>query len=295
MISRRLRVRCAAKINLYLDVLGKRPDGFHDIETLYQPVTLYDEVVLQALPQGIELAGSDSSLPWDRNNLCWRAAEAVLAASGARGGVGINVTKRIPAGAGLGGGSSDAAGVLAGVDMLLGLGLGRARLMQVALRLGSDVPFFLFGSPAVGRGRGEILSPAGGAPGGWIVIGKPQRAVSTAWAYGKLNLMLTRPRGGNKLAALTEALEVFPDRALETHNSFQAAVIESYPEIGDLLGLMRRGGALLSALSGSGSSCFALYDGSGAAFRVRERLMESGYFAWVVRPVRQAMILIEKD
>ncbi|MDD3643044.1 MAG: 4-(cytidine 5'-diphospho)-2-C-methyl-D-erythritol kinase [Candidatus Krumholzibacteria bacterium] len=294
MSPRRLRVRCAAKINLYLDVIGRRLDGYHDIETLFQPVSLCDEITIEESGAGVDLRGSDPSIPWDRSNLCWRAAEAAFGAAGREPAVSITVEKRIPAGAGLGGGSSDAAAVLAGLDALFGLGLGGERLGALALELGSDVPFFLLGSPAIGRGRGEILEPTDGVPGGWIVIGMPTLTISTSWAYASLTKMLTSPRGGPTLNALIEALKGFPDIALDTYNGFQGAAIERYPEIGEILAVLRDGGALLSAMSGSGSSCFALFGEPGAAAGTRERLTEHGYSAWVDRPARRALVLLQE-
>lgn len=294
MRERRVRVRCAAKVNLYLDVIRRRPDGYHDIETLFQPVTLYDDITISPSAGGIELSGTDPSVPWDRSNLCWQAAEAVFAAAGRAPAVSIAVEKRIPAGAGLGGGSSDAAGVLAGADALFGLGLGGERLTALAAGLGADVPFFLFGSPAVGRGRGEILERAEGMPGGWIVIGMPTLTVSTRWAYESITKQLTRSRGGPTLGALIEALKGFPDTALDTHNSFEESAVEHYPEIGEILAVLRGGGAVLSAMSGSGSACFALFGEPEAAAGTKNRLMESGFSAWVVRPARQALVLLQE-
>lgn len=294
MSSRRLRVRCAAKINLYLEAIGRRPDGYHDIETLFQPVSLCDEITIEGSGPGIALTGSDPTIPWDDTNLCRRAAVAAFGAAGREPAVRIAVEKRIPAGAGLGGGSSDAAGVLAGVSELFGLGLDRERLAALALGLGSDVPFFLFGSPATGRGRGEILEPTGGIPGGWIVIGMPTITVSTSWAYASLTKQLTRPKGGPTLGKLTEALKDFPDIELDTYNCFQEAAVERYPEIGEILAVMRRRRPLLSAMSGSGSACFAVFGEPHAAAWTRDRLTERGFAAWVVRPVRQAMVLLQE-
>jgi len=294
MSPRRMRVQCAAKINLYLEVVGRRPDGYHDIETLFQPVSLLDEITIEGSVPGISLRGSDRSIPWDDANLCWRAAAAAFEAAGREPAVSIAVEKRIPAGAGLGGGSSDAAGVLAGVDALFGLGLGPDGLAGLALGLGSDVPFFLFGSPAVGRGRGEILEPTEGVPGGWIVLGMPTLTVSTSWAYASLKILLTRPEGGPTLGALIEALKGFPDTALDTYNSFQEAAVGHYPEIGEILAVMRGEGALLSAMSGSGSSCFALFGEPEAAAGTRDRLIKQGFSSWVVRPARRAMVLLQE-
>jgi 4-diphosphocytidyl-2-C-methyl-D-erythritol kinase len=284
-----ITVRCFAKINLYLNVVRRRDDGFHDIETVFQPVTLHDTIRIDRTSGGISLKGDDQEIPWDGSNLCWKAAALLLGEDPGSRGVSIDVKKRIPAGAGLGGGSSDAAGVLAGINELFGLGVDGPRLMELGLKTGSDVPFFLFGSPAVGRGRGEILEKIEGLNRGTILIIKPDINVSTRWAYQNPNLILTRYEGGHKLNCLLGGLKEFPDVALETCNSFQKVVAGEYPEIRQILDLIEREGALLSSMSGSGSACFALYEGDTAASRVRDLMLDNGHSAWIVHPAGRTM------
>ncbi len=284
MTAGTISVRCNAKINLYLEVIRKRDDGYHDIETVFQPVSLHDIISIERTSGGISLRGDDPGIPWDRSNLCWKAAELILGEFGKGRGVSLEVRKNIPSGAGLGGGSSDAAGVLAGVNELLGLEIDVTRLMEMGLELGSDVPFFLFGSPAVGRGRGEILEKTDGLSGGTLLIVKPDINVSTKWAYQNPNLILTRSDGGHRLSCLLGGLKDFPDIALETSNSFQRVVVGEYPVIGQILVLLRSEGARLSSMSGSGSACFALYEDDTTASRVRDLMLGEGHSAWIVYP-----------
>jgi len=152
-----LRLLAPAKVNLFLEVLGKRPDGYHEIVTVIQTVSLCDEVILRPRPSGIELVCDDDSLPQDPSNLAYRAAAAVLEHSRYDYGLSIEVRKQIPAAAGLGGGSSDAAAVIRGVNRLFGLNLEAEALSAIAAGVGSDVPFFLTGGVALCTGRGEVV------------------------------------------------------------------------------------------------------------------------------------------
>jgi 4-diphosphocytidyl-2-C-methyl-D-erythritol kinase len=284
-----IKALAAAKINLYLDVVRRRDDGYHDIETLYQPVSLWDELTFERIPSGIEVSGDDPAIPWNEDNLCHRAARLVLERCGAPAGVRIAVSKRIPSRAGLGGGSADAAATLLATNELLRCGLSKDELGSLALTLGSDVPFFVFGAPAIGRGRGELLEEAPGLPGGWILIVKPDVSVSTSWAYRNLNFILTTGRGGATLSALLEGIQRFPAVRLETRNSFEAGVMEHFPAVAGVLAALERERPLLSSLSGSGSACFAVFEVEGRAKEVKERFDSAGLFSRLVQPVERAI------
>lgn len=290
---RSIGVRCAAKINLYLDVLRRRPDGYHDIETFFQPVSLCDEIRIAAAEKGVELKGDDPSIHWDATNLCYRAAELLIEKTGYPGGAIIEVKKRIPHGAGLGGGSSDAAAVLFGLDKLYGLELGPDKLSAIALEIGSDVPFFLCGGPAVGRGRGELLERMEGLKSGYILIVKPPDTVSTAWAYDKVKIVLTRTGEGDRLNYLLKGLKVFPDIILESYNSFESIVAEAYPKVRDILRTFKDEGAVLSSLSGSGAACFALFGEEERARKVKDLYKDRGYFTRIAQPVHQVLELFQ--
>jgi len=293
--SKQVKVRTAAKINLFLDVLGLREDGYHEIETFLQPVGLWDELSIRRVESGIELTGNDPAIPWDRENLCYRAAEAIMDRTGRRGGVRISVVKRIPHGAGLGGGSSDAAAVLLGLNELLELGLEEDELIEIGLSLGSDVPFFIRGGPAVGRGRGEILERANGLEKGWILIVKPDITVSTSWAYRNLKIGLTRGGGKATLGQLIEGLKRFPEAELTTWNSFTEPVTKSFPEIGAILATLRHSGAILSSMSGSGSACFGIFGEQGRVAEVHRLFTGKGLFTGIVRPVDRAVVLLHTE
>jgi 4-diphosphocytidyl-2-C-methyl-D-erythritol kinase len=289
----KVAVRCSAKINLYLDILGKREDGFHEIETVFQPVSLFDNIEIATSDGSIIVTGTGASVPWNEENLCHRAATALFRRMEYGGGAAMHVTKSIPPGAGLGGGSSDAAAVLIGLNELLRFGLTRSELIEIATGIGSDVPFFIFGKPAIGRGRGEQLEEIEGLPGGWIVIAKPETNVSTSWAYRNLKLMLTRKKRAATLTALTEGLKTFPAAKLETCNSFEEVVVRSFPEIGGILTILRGEEPILCAMSGSGSACFAVFSEENRAKEVSEKLIEKGVFVNIARPVHQAIELLQ--
>ncbi|MBN2072023.1 MAG: 4-(cytidine 5'-diphospho)-2-C-methyl-D-erythritol kinase [Candidatus Krumholzibacteriota bacterium] len=288
-------VLASAKINLYLEVLGRRNDGFHDILTFFQPVSLYDRLRFIKGEDRIILKGDDESIPWDESNLCWKAARAIFNKAGYKGGVKIEVRKSIPSGAGLGGGSSDAAAVLSGLNEIFQFGFGHQELHRIAYGLGSDVPFFLGGGAAVGRGRGEILEAREGLAGGWIIIVKPPVSVSTRWAYENIKILLTRKDGEDRLNHLLEGLREFPDAVRDTVNSFEDPVVSKYPEIGSILKLLKDEGAVLSALSGSGAACFGLFSDESRVREVECLLLGKGYFAKITQPVEKTLRLLGEE
>ncbi|MDD4856738.1 MAG: 4-(cytidine 5'-diphospho)-2-C-methyl-D-erythritol kinase [Candidatus Krumholzibacteria bacterium] len=280
-----MKALASAKINLHLDVIRRREDGYHEIETFYQPISLWDELTIERVPSGITVEGDDATIPWNEENLCYRAAKLILDKTGRREGVRIRVAKGIPSGAGLGGGSSDAAATLLGINKLFECGVSEGELRELAALIGSDVPFFVLGKPAIGRGRGEVLEETRGLPGGWVVVVKPDVTISTRWAYENLNLILTKGLGGAKLTTLVEALQGFPNTRLEAYNSFEAAVVDHFPSVYGILSVLRSGKALLSSLSGSGSACFAIFAKESEAREMGGRLGEKGLFVRVAQPV----------
>jgi 4-diphosphocytidyl-2-C-methyl-D-erythritol kinase len=284
-----MKVLASAKINLYLDVIRRRKDGYHEIETFYQPVSLWDELTFEEAPSGITVEGDDAAVPWNEDNLCYKAARLILERAGRNAGVKIRVLKGIPPGAGLGGGSSDAAATLLAINRLFECGLTGNELRELAECLGSDVPFFILGKSAIGRGRGELLEEAPGLRGGWILIAKPDVTISTRWAYQNINLVLTRGAGAARLTALLEGLQQFPNMRLETYNSFEAGVSGHFPSVCGILAALRAERPVLSSLSGSGSACFAIFHKESEAREVNERLKSEGIFTRVVQPVNTAV------
>ena len=202
-----LRIRAHAKINLFLDVLYKRPDGYHEIETVFQSIGLSDEIILKKLPKDIKIKCEHPQVPLDESNLAYRTAKLLFESSELSAGVEITIKKRIPISAGLGGGSADAAGVLVGLNQLFELGYEREQLMQLGAKLGADVPFCILGGTALGQGIGEILTPLPPIGRTWLVLVNPGFMVSTAWVYQNLhgrifNFDYANP--GNKNLGLTK-------------------------------------------------------------------------------------------
>lgn len=252
-----------AKLNLHLEILGRRPDGFHELETIFQTIALHDLVTVTTRDGGgITLTCDDPSLPCDQRNLAWRAAEAFL--SGApmkidalkKISIDLQLEKRIPHGAGLGGGSSDAAAVLTALDRLLPGYHDAASLSALAAQLGSDVPFFLLGGTVLGHGRGERLTRLSSLPRQPVTVLMPDAQVSTPAAYGALTDGERGPRPAHD-GAWWEARLQHEGVAAVLHNRLTAPAVRLCPAVGRLLGwLMDQGVPHL--MSGSGAACFAL-------------------------------------
>jgi 4-diphosphocytidyl-2-C-methyl-D-erythritol kinase len=281
--------RCAstmapAKVNLVLRVLGPRGDGYHDIETLFQAIDLGDEVGVELLGSRVELDVRGADLGPLEDNLAYRAATALRDRLGLQDGVRISLTKRIPAGAGLGGGSSDAAAVLRCMAALLDVGEGGV-VREIGVGLGSDVPFFLGASPlAWGRGRGEALEPLEPLPQADLVLVSPPVHVSTAAAYRALDedRQAARASGASPNPLFTP--ESWSDLEARLSNDFQKIVADAHPDVARSLDALTRAGAEAALLSGSGSSCFGLFSGRAAARGAAERMRRE--LGWPCRPVR---------
>jgi 4-diphosphocytidyl-2-C-methyl-D-erythritol kinase len=261
-VDRRIVLSSPAKINLHLAVLGRRADGYHDIETHFQTVSLADTVAIALAPAaaGITVTTSDPALPRDEENLAGRAARALLDAAGLAGstGVAIHVDKRIPAGAGLGGGSGDAATVFVGLNELLDLRWGAARLETLAARVGSDVPFLVRGGAAIGRGRGEILTPLPPLDPIEIVLAKPDVSVSTAWAYAELSRSLTAQNRAS-IVAHTGGAVTLNSVLRGLWNAFEPIVMRHHPQVREIRDRMLAAGALGALMTGSGPTVFGLF------------------------------------
>lgn len=264
-MPRPLRKSSPCKVNLLLNILGQRPDGFHELETLLHPVRWHDELTFQPISQGIELSCSDPELPTDSTNLVYRAAASFLRAASIREGVRIHLEKRIPAAAGLGGGSGNAAVTLLGLNELFGGPLSPSKLGDLAAALGSDVPFFLQEGPALATGRGESIQPM--APfaalrGAAFLLARPGFGVSTAWAYQALarypDAWHGSPGRAQALARQLESGRLTPELGRSFYNSLEAPVLEKYPLLDLLKEYMQQQGAPVALMSGSGSTIFAL-------------------------------------
>ena len=264
------------KINLLLNILGKRADGFHELETVMQPVPVCDELQFNRGGQSIELTCNLPSLPVDSTNLVHRAAAAFLQAARRSEGVRIHLEKRIPLAAGLGGGSGNAACTLLGLNELFSEPLTPRQLGEIAAALGSDVPFFLQAQPALATGRGEKITPLDFSPalrGVFILLIHPGFGISTAWAYQALarypEALNGRQGRAQKLVSLLQAGDLAA-AANEFFNSLEAPVLNKYPLLALFQEFLKANGAAAALMSGSGSTTFALVRGQNAAEQLRE-------------------------
>lgn len=264
-----MTVRSYAKINLGLRILGRRTDGFHDISTLFHRVDLFDTLHFEITDGAVSLESNRDDIPTDDGNICIRAVRLLVEQ---QRGVGVHITlhKNIPAGAGLGGGSSNAAAVLRYLPPLLGVSFPEEELLEMAAILGSDVPFFLQDGSAIARGRGELLEYFSWECPWWIVLVNPAIHVSTAWAYGSLRLA-AQPADPDLRAMLLRANEDPASLATLLHNDFEAPVMEAYPAIREVRQTMLDAGAAGALMSGSGSSVFGLFSDGAAARACTDR------------------------
>lgn len=254
------------KVNLLLNILGKRPDGFHELETLMQPVGLHDRLAFEKTAREIKLSCSDPLLPVGPKNLVYRAAALFLKNAAINDGVRIHLEKRIPVAAGLGGGSGNAATTLLALNELFGQPLAAAALHEIAASLGSDIPFFLQSHPALATGRGEIIQPLEYFPSlksACIVLIHPGFGISTPWAYQQLNhypeAQNGRPGRAAHLAGLLRAGDN-TNAAREFYNSLEAPALHKYPLLQLFQEFLRERGAWVALMSGSGSTTFGIVD-----------------------------------
>jgi 4-diphosphocytidyl-2-C-methyl-D-erythritol kinase len=252
-----ITVQAPAKINLGLKIIGKRPDGFHDIETVFHRINLYDELTFE-LSDKISISCVGADLPTDDRNLCVRAAKMLGELCHTKQGVAITLKKNIPIGAGLGGGSSDAAATLLALVRLWGIEASAPDLLRIAVQLGSDVPYFLNPGDAYATGRGEKLEYFELRLPYWIVVVYPNVQISTAWAYAN-----AIPSGKFAAPTLKETLQKYlhdPGKlSAMLPNDFEQLVFDSYPVVSEVKNVLETSGALFTRLSGSGSSVYGLY------------------------------------
>ncbi len=270
-----MRWLAPAKINLSLRVLGKRPDGFHELRSLMVPVSVFDELVFEHREEGdLAFACNILEVPADESNLVVRAARVFCESVGLLPRLSISLRKTIPHGAGLGGGSSDAATTLLALDALYQTQLPRAALATMGAQIGSDVPFFVYQSPAWIGGRGERVEPVQGLPALSLLLIKPAFGVSTPWAFGRWKDSAEIP--GVPYAAQTYA-------GLELVNDLERPVFEKYLFLADLKRWLAGRSAVRAALmSGSGSTVFAVLEDREAGFRLGEELVkEFGETLWL--------------
>jgi 4-diphosphocytidyl-2-C-methyl-D-erythritol kinase len=277
-MSVRLEKNSPCKVNLLLNILGKRPDGFHELETVMYPINYCDRLDFERSGQGIQLTCSDASLPVDSRNLVHRAATAFLQAAKISEGLRIHLEKRIPQAAGLGGGSGNAATTLTGLNELFGNPLGGGELHQLAAALGSDIPFFLQTKPALATGRGEKIKSYenfSAMRGAVFLLIHPGFGISTAWSYQSLARFPAALNGQpGRAEKLVTSLQTgsLAMASKEFYNSLEAPALEKFPLLVLFQEYLRANGAVAALMSGSGSTTFGLFESESAAESVAEKI-----------------------
>lgn len=274
--------RAYAKINLGLRILDKRPDGYHNIETVFHRIDLSDEITLSSSPS-IIVESDSSEAPGGEKNICYKAAVLLQEFLGMIEGVRISITKNIPVGAGLGGGSSDAATVLRELPRFWKKTLRDESLQKIALQLGSDVPFLLGRLSALGRGRGEVLEYFELDLPYFLLLCYPNIHVSTAWAYGRV-----RSGQSSRQKTLRQILEGSLNQPhvlqKELKNDFEETVFAEYPEVAGVKTIMLEAGAGFASMSGSGSSVFGFFREEKPATDAAQLLRLKGYRTFLTAP-----------
>lgn len=255
-----------AKINLFLHVLRKRIDGYHDIFSLMQKITLSDDLIFMPRPRGIVLQCPNSDLPVSEDNLVIRAAKAIFSHTGYSSGIEIILTKNIPVAAGLGGGSSDAATTLLALNEMCRLGLSKLELMKLGAKLGADIPFFVFGNSAFAAGIGDELEEWKNPLKLNIVLVNPRFSLSTKLVYESLNLRLTKERINYSIPRFLELNDIIR----EMHNDLETASLKLHPELMDIQQLLLRHGASRAMMSGSGPTVFGIFPDKNSAKKAAE-------------------------
>jgi len=257
----KIKFKTPAKINLGLHIHGKREDGFHELETIFQMVSLYDDVELELLSSGIKLECDTPGVPTDDTNLACKAALLLRQTYQVEGkGVNIRLKKNIPFGAGLGGGSGNAAGVLMGLNRLWNLKIEREKLSKLAAELGSDVPFFLTSPCALGMGRGEQLGSLKPCAKFQVLLVFPGFPVATSWVYQNLKLKLTKRENNISILRKNLSLSDITSLGSRLYNDLEPVVIQRFPEVQVVKDELGAWGALGVLLSGSGSTVFGIFD-----------------------------------
>jgi 4-diphosphocytidyl-2-C-methyl-D-erythritol kinase len=268
-----LVVRAYAKVNLDLRILGLLADGYHEVRTVLQSVRLHDTLTFTRVPGPFTIVCADRSIPTDERNLIWRAADVLCQRAVGPGrrpaGIRVEVVKRIPAQAGLGGGSADAAAALLALARLWALPLDLATLARLAATLGADVPFFLAGGTALGTGRGDEISPLAEPPPSSLVLVAPPFGISTPDAYRWFDVDGPPHGAGRRRRGLAD----WPAWAADLGNDLEAPVVRRHPAIGRLVLALRRLGASYAAMSGSGSAVFGVFASRAAAAHAQAALV----------------------
>jgi 4-diphosphocytidyl-2-C-methyl-D-erythritol kinase len=279
-----IHIRSYAKINWTLEVLSRRDDGYHELRTIYQTVSLYDELRITATDGSIEIVCNDPRVPCDETNLAFKAAAELLKGAGTSKGARIETEKRIPVAAGLGGGSSNAAATLLALVKLWEIEIEERELTRIAAVLGSDVPFFLIGGTALGVGRGEEVSSIEQLHCEQLLLVNPGFAVSTREAYEKLS-RLTRSEAAFNIPLALLAAKGISGLPLVARNDLEDAVLADHPEIAEVKRRLSSLGAIHAQMSGSGATVFGVFDNTQMTEQAEAEMRSLGYWAQRVRTV----------
>ena len=272
-----MRLRALAKINLGLDVVGKRDDGYHEVRMIMQTIQMYDVLEIEKKKEpGIVLTTNIPYVPTDERNLVYKAAKMLMDEFDIKEGLTMNLEKFIPVAAGMAGGSSDAAAAFVGVNRLFGLGLSEEELMKRAVKVGADVPYCVMRGTALAEGIGEKLTRLPGLPKCYVLVGKPGINVSTKTAYENLNLAgIGKHPDIDGLIRDIECGDLYA-MASKMENVFEPGIIRQYPVIGNIKELMEEKGALKAMMSGSGPTVFGIFDNRDKMAAAARSLRKSG-------------------
>ena len=299
-MTSRISLKAAAKINLYLEITGNRPDGYHDLAMILQSIDLCDRVDIRKIgTEEIQVTCTNPEVPCDRTNLAYKAAALMQSVYPEIGGMEIAIDKQIPMGAGLAGGSGNAAAVLVGIDRLWDLGLTQSQICDFAAQLGSDIPFCVTGGTALATGRGEILSPLPDLMDLVLVICKPRQiAIATAWAYQTFRsqglLATSKVKDQNlssqMVAAIASGGESAPNKIGRLlYNDLERVVLPEYPAIAELKNKLLDQECIGAMMSGSGSTVFAITSDSDRAHQIAESIKTDEIDVWITKSLPRSI------
>lgn len=273
----KIELKALGKINLGLDVLGKRPNGYHDVRMVMQTIYLYDQIIMEKKKEsGIEISTNLFYLPVNENNLAYRAARLLMDEFDIHTGVKISLTKHIPVAAGMAGGSSNAAAVLYGMNRMYGLGLSMEELMERGVTLGADVPYCIMRGTVLAEGIGEILTPLPAMPKCYVLIAKPPLSASTKTVYEKIDQEgISRHPDIDGILAGLDAGEL-KKIAGSMGNVLEQVMLKEHPVLGQIKETMKEAGALNAMMSGSGPTVFGIYENRRTAKAAAEKLKHTG-------------------
>ena len=272
-----MKIKAMAKINLSLDVLRRREDGYHELRMIMQTINLYDELTITKTKQtGIKLSCDQKWLPCDEHNLIYKAAKLLYDICDIDTGVSIDLKKNIPIAAGMAGGSSDAAATLVGMNALFSLGLTTKELQKLGVKIGADVPYCIEGGTVLSEGIGEILTPVSKMPSCYVVIAKPHISVSTKYVYENLhaNTLTYHPDVDGMIKAIEQ--EDMEQMADKLGNVLETVTVNKYPELEKMKDCLRQNGALGALMSGSGPTIFGLFKEKDTAQKAFDTLQATG-------------------